>query len=75
MIKNSEFEQSLSKCLKNVLTVEEAAERAGMSLHGIRKAIKEERLKAELKGRYWLIYKWDFEIFMKEKAYGQQGNQ
>jgi excisionase family DNA binding protein len=63
-----------TECLDGFLTVEEASEIARFSLQGIRKAIKEGRIKAERKGRYWLIYRHDFERFMKEKN-GQQENQ
>jgi excisionase family DNA binding protein len=56
------------KCLDEFMTVEEAAERKKGTPQGIRKAIKEQRLAAERKGRQWLILRTDFEKFMKEAA-------
>ena len=56
------------KCLDDFLTVEEAADLRGCSMHGIRKAIKEKRLPAALKGRQWMIHRPDFDIFMKDHA-------
>lgn len=55
----------LSRCLEGVITVEDAARLGGYTQEGVRKAIREKRLRARMKGRFWLIYRSDFERFMK----------
>lgn len=53
------------KCLNEFLTVEEASVLKGGTPQGIRKAIKEERLLAQRKGRQWLILKTEFDKFIR----------
>ncbi len=45
--------------LDEYLTVTQLVEKAGVSTQAIRKAIKEERLEAEMKGNQYLIKKED----------------
>jgi excisionase family DNA binding protein len=54
------------ECLNHFLTVDQAATMRSCTPQGIRKAIKEGRLQAELKGRQYLILKTEFNKFNLE---------
>ena len=58
----------MENCLTGYITVEQASKKVGYTPEGIRKAIRQRRLKAMRKGRrLWLIHKDDFERFRNGK--------